>query len=98
MLPPSSLIYHPSSAILTGRTERKGRKTPFCGRHLRDADTAEGREKGHFTAEIAEDTKGRSSPRRRRDTEKLWGKKMQGTSAEVAEKRGLWFVDYPSLI
>jgi hypothetical protein len=24
--------------------------------------------------------------------------KMQGGSAKVTEKRGLWFVDYPSLI
>jgi hypothetical protein len=39
---------------LTGRTGRSGRKDPFCGRHLRDADTAEGREKGHFTTEITE--------------------------------------------
>jgi hypothetical protein len=30
---------------------RKGRKASFCGRHLRDADTAEGREKEHFTTE-----------------------------------------------
>jgi hypothetical protein len=81
-----------TKGMITGRTGRSGRKAPFWGRHLRDADTAEGREKEHFTTEITEGTKGRSSPRRCRDTEKLCGKKMQGTSAEVTEKRGLWLV------
>jgi hypothetical protein len=28
----------------------------------------------------------------------VMGRKMQATSAEVTEKRGLWFVDYSSLI
>jgi hypothetical protein len=35
------------------------------------------------------------SPQRRKGHE---GKKMQGRSAEDTKERGLWFVDYPSLI
>ena len=44
-------LFLPLTVFLTGRIGRLGRKEPFGGRHLRDADTAEGREKEHFTTE-----------------------------------------------
>jgi hypothetical protein len=59
------------------------------GRRPRRKDIPPQRHQGHegktFTTEA----------QRHREALRL---KMQGTSAENTEERGLWFVDYPSLL
>jgi hypothetical protein len=53
------------------------------------------RHQGKIHREVREVREERLSPRRHRGHK---GEKMQGRSAEGTEKRGLWLVDYPSLI
>jgi hypothetical protein len=45
----SSIISHPSSALLTGRTGRNGRKALFCRRHLQMPIRPEAEKKRHPT-------------------------------------------------
>jgi hypothetical protein len=81
------------------RESWRGRRSSFVGRRKKKKHSPPRRQdtKGIITGRTGrEGRKDFTAEAQRRKGHK--GEKMQGISAEVTEKRGLWLVDYPSLI